>query len=120
MPNKIDKIAIADAFLKRSAKLLPCQKEMVLYWHNKGMSQRKLAAMFSVSRRLITFIIDPKKLERNFVGYELIESYKDIIELKVDKNICLKVDRKNKKIENKVEIQKVDPSLLNKIFVCDY
>jgi transposase len=65
MPNKIDKIAIADAFLKRSAKLLPCQKEMVLYWHNKGMSQRKLAAMFSVSRRLITFIIDPKKLERN-------------------------------------------------------
>jgi transposase len=65
MPNKIDKIAIADAFLKRSAKLLPCQKEMVLYWHNKGMSQRKLAAMFSVSRRLITFIIDPKKHKRN-------------------------------------------------------
>jgi transposase len=67
MPYKTDNIAIADAFLKRSAKLLPCQKEMVLYWHNKGMSQRKLAAMFNVSRRLITFIIDPKKLERNLV-----------------------------------------------------
>jgi transposase len=65
MPDKFDKIAIADAFFKRSAKLLPCQKQMVLYWHNKGMSQRELAAMFSVSRRLITFIIEPKKLERN-------------------------------------------------------
>ena len=61
MPFKTDKISLDDSFLKRSAKLLPCQKEMVIYWHNRGLSQRKLAALFNVSRRLITFIIDPAK-----------------------------------------------------------
>jgi len=38
---------------------------MVLYWTQQGLSQRKLAAMFKVSRRLITFIQDPKKQEKN-------------------------------------------------------
>ena len=61
MPYKVETLAINDAFLKRSAKLIPCQKEMVIYWHNRGLSQRKLAALFNVSRRLITFIIDPAK-----------------------------------------------------------
>lgn len=65
MPNKQDKIALADPFLKRSCKLLPCQKEMVVWWANQGLSQRKLAAMFHVSRRLIQFICDPKKHKGN-------------------------------------------------------
>lgn len=65
MPSKNEKIALSDPFLKRSAKLLPCQKEMVIYWHNKGFSQRNLAKMFNVSRRLITFIINPKALEES-------------------------------------------------------
>ena len=65
MPFKTDKLALNDSFFKRSAKLLPCQKEMVLYWHNRGLSQRKLAKMFNVSRRLITFIIYPDKLKSN-------------------------------------------------------
>jgi len=65
MPSKIDKISIDDAFLKKSAKLLPCQKEMIVYWNNRGSSQRKLALMFNVSRRLIQFILDPSKHQAN-------------------------------------------------------
>ena len=65
MPYKTDKQKLGDPFLKRSCKLLPCQKEMVLYWTNQGLSQRKLAKLFNCSRRLITFIQDPKKKEDN-------------------------------------------------------
>jgi DNA modification methylase len=61
-----------------------------------------------------------KKLERNFVGYELMDSYKEIIELKVEKGICVKVDRKNRKLESKMEFNEVDPSLLNKVLLSDY
>jgi transposase len=65
MPYKTDKISINDSFLKRSVKLLPCQKERIVYYSGLGMSQRKLASMFNVSRRLIQFILDPKKVEDN-------------------------------------------------------
>lgn len=65
MPYKTEKIALSDSFLKRSSKLLPCQKEMVVYWSNRGLSQRSLAKMFNVSRRLIQFIINPDKLKAN-------------------------------------------------------
>jgi len=65
MPFKTDKISINDAFLKKSTKLLPCQKEMIVYWNNRGSSQRKLALMFNVSRRLIQFILDPSKHQAN-------------------------------------------------------
>ena len=65
MPYKTEKLSLESPFLKRSVKLLPCQKEMICYWSKMGYSQRKLAKMFKVSRRLITFIIDPKKHEKN-------------------------------------------------------
>lgn len=70
MPYKTDKQAIKDPFLERRIKLLPCQKEMVIYWTNLGLSQRKIAAMFGVSRRLITFIQSPEKLKRNLEARE--------------------------------------------------
>lgn len=65
MPRKTDIIAIAEPFLKRSCKLLQCQKEMVVYWINKGLSQRKVALMFNVSRRLIQFISNPQTHHQN-------------------------------------------------------
>lgn len=67
MPYKFetDKIKLNSPFLDRRFKLLPCQKEMVLYWTKQGLSQRKIAKMFKVSRRLITFIQDPKKKEKD-------------------------------------------------------
>ena len=65
MPYKTEKIKYDCPFLDKRSKLLPCQKEMVVYYHNQGYSQRKLAAMFNVSRRLITFIADPEKHKKN-------------------------------------------------------
>jgi transposase len=65
MPYKTEKLKLDSPFLDKRVKLLPCQREMVLYWTQQGLSQRKIAAMFKVSRRLITFIQDPKKKERD-------------------------------------------------------
>lgn len=66
MPYKTDKLKLDSPFLKRTAKLLPCQKEMIIYWSKvMGYSQRQLAKMFNVSRRTITFIIDPEQLKQN-------------------------------------------------------
>jgi transposase len=65
MPYKTEKMKLDSPFLDRRVKLLPCQKEMVVYWTNQGLSQRKLAKMFNVSRRLIQFIQDPKKKEKD-------------------------------------------------------
>ncbi len=66
MPFKTDKQKLDSPFLKRTVKLLRCQKEMIIYWSKvKGYSQRQLAKMFSVSRRTIQFIIDPEKLKNN-------------------------------------------------------
>jgi len=67
MPHITEKIAIADPFLKRSTKLLPCQREMIVWWRvNRGLSQNQLAKMFHVSRRLITFVLDPEKRLLNY------------------------------------------------------
>ena len=65
MPYVTDTQSLQSPFLKRSVKLLPCQKEMICYWSKQGYSQRRLAKMFHVSRRLITFVLDPKKLAKN-------------------------------------------------------
>lgn len=66
MPSKTDNIKIDCPFIDRRVKLLPCQKEMVVYYYNKGFSQRKIAKMFNVSRRLIVFIIYPDRLIKNY------------------------------------------------------
>lgn len=65
MPFVTDNISICCPFLDRRTKLLPCQKEMVLHYHKLGYSQRKIASMFNVSRRLVIFITHPEKMEKN-------------------------------------------------------
>jgi transposase len=65
MPYKTEKLKLDSPFLDKRVKLLPCQREMVMYWTERGLSQRKIAAMFKVSRRLITFIQDPEKKKRD-------------------------------------------------------
>lgn len=65
MPYKTDKMKLDSPFLDRRVKLLPCQREMVIFWTERGLSQRKIAKMFNVSRRLITFIQDPRKKEKD-------------------------------------------------------
>ena len=62
MPRLTDSIALADPFLKRNVKILPCQREMIPFMYARGgCSQRSLARMYQCSRRLITFILDPQK-----------------------------------------------------------
>ena len=65
MPYKSEKFVLPSKMMDKRVKLLPCQKEMISYWTERGLSQRQLAKMFNVSRRLITFIQDPSKQERN-------------------------------------------------------
>lgn len=61
MPAKADKVTIADPFLDRRTKLLPCQKEMVIWWNDHtDATQTQIAKMFKVDRRTISFIIDPQ------------------------------------------------------------
>lgn len=65
MPYKSDSYKLPSEMMDKRVKLLPCQREMVLYWTKEGISQRALAKMFNVSRRTITFIQDPEKLVKN-------------------------------------------------------
>ena len=67
MPRKTDIIPIADAFFKKSAKLLPCQKERIVALYNQQFSLVQLAAMFKVNRRAIDFIVHPENLEQNIM-----------------------------------------------------
>lgn len=62
MPFKTDKNKLDDPFLKKNIKLIPCQKEMVKYWHNVlGIGIRQISRDFKVSRRLIQFILFPER-----------------------------------------------------------
>lgn len=65
MPYKTDKLAIKDPFLDRRTKLLPCQREMVHYWHNAGASINSIARMFHVNKRLIQFELFPDRKKQN-------------------------------------------------------
>lgn len=65
MPYRIDNIAIKDPFLDSRIRLLPCQKEMIKWWSERGESSRKIASRFKVSRRSVQFIIDPEKIIQN-------------------------------------------------------
>lgn len=65
MPRLTDTIAIADTLLKRSAKLLPCQKEMMHYWHERDMGVRAIARMFHCNKRTVQFELFPERHKRN-------------------------------------------------------
>lgn len=66
MPYKSEKIKIEGTKLDRRRKLTEDQKEYIRWLREEeGLSQRQLAAMFGVSRRLITYILDPEKEKKN-------------------------------------------------------
>ena len=65
MPQKIDKIGLSTPFLDRRVKLLPCQKERMLYMKNStGKSYAQLAAFYKVSKRTIMFCCNPESLAK--------------------------------------------------------
>lgn len=64
MPYKSQKISIRGTEFDRRQKLTPEQRGEIYHrYHTEYVSQRQLAREYGVSRRLITFIIDPDKLE---------------------------------------------------------
>jgi len=65
MPRKTDIQPINNKFLDRRIKLLDCQKEMVFYWYNNGLSINKIAKMFHVNKRTIQFLLFPERLKKN-------------------------------------------------------
>lgn len=66
MPRKTDIIAIGNTTLKRSSKLLECQKEMIVYWYKvHGNSINSIARMFHVNKRTVQFILFPERHKRN-------------------------------------------------------
>lgn len=59
MPLKIDKIKLAGTQFDGRAKLSEEQRQAIRILAREGYSQRKLAAMFGVSKRLVQSIISP-------------------------------------------------------------
>ena len=66
MPYKSQKIPICGTEYDRRQKLMPEQRAEIYHrYHTEDVSQRQLAREYGVSRRLVTFIIDPDKLEES-------------------------------------------------------
>lgn len=64
MPYLSSKILIKNTKHDRRIKLKPSDKIRIRVLYKTGeYSQRKLAKKYNVSRRLIQFVLDPKKLE---------------------------------------------------------
>lgn len=59
-----DKLRIDNETLDKRVKLTSEQKQEIKK-NVLGLSQRKLAAMYGVSRRTIQFILDPDKIKEN-------------------------------------------------------
>jgi transposase len=64
MPPKVDKLAIKNDKLDRRRKLTDSQR-IEIKANREGLSQRKLASKYGVSRRTIQFILDPEKRAEN-------------------------------------------------------
>lgn len=66
MPFKSEKIVICGSMYDRRQKLTPEQRAEIYHrYATTEVSQRQLAREYGVSRRLITFIVDPDKMEEN-------------------------------------------------------
>lgn len=67
MPYKSEKIKIAGTKYDRRVKLTELQKSEIRE-NVGGLSQRKLAALYGVSRRLIVFVQYPERLKENVLN----------------------------------------------------
>lgn len=66
MPYKSSKIIISGTEHDRRRKITPQQKAEIFHrYTTTDISQRQLAREYGVSRRLITFIVNPENEERN-------------------------------------------------------
>ena len=65
MPYLSEKIKIAGTEFDRRIKLTKEQKREIKKLSSAGLSQRKIADIYNVDRRLISFIINPAAYEEN-------------------------------------------------------
>ena len=65
MPYLSEKIKIAGTEFDRRIKLTEEQKKEIKELSSAGLSQRKIAAIYKVDRRLISFILNPASYEEN-------------------------------------------------------
>ena len=65
MPYLSEKIKIAGTKFDRRIKLSEEQKEEIKKLSSAGLSQRKIAGIYKVDRRLISFILNPASYEEN-------------------------------------------------------
>lgn len=61
MPIKAEHIKLAGTKYDARAKLTPDQREAIKVLSREGYSQRKLAVMFNVSKRLVQSIVSPSE-----------------------------------------------------------
>ena len=61
-----------------------------------------------------------KRLGRNFAGYEIMDSYEEIINKKVAKNTCVKVNRLEPKKITVPSNNVIDSKILNRVFNSDF
>lgn len=61
MPIKAEHIKLSGTKYDARAKLTPDQREAIKVLSREGYSQRKLAVMFNVSKRLIQSIVSPSE-----------------------------------------------------------
>jgi DNA-directed RNA polymerase specialized sigma24 family protein len=65
MPFKTDKLKLGLKVLKRSSRLLDCQKERILAMYGEGVSITQLGKIFHCNKRTIQFLLFPERLKKN-------------------------------------------------------
>lgn len=65
MPYLSEKIKIAGTEFDRRIKLTSEDREEIVKLYSSGLSQRKIAALYKVDRRTISFIVNPSALDEN-------------------------------------------------------
>lgn len=84
MPYKSEKILIRGTRYDRRNKLTAEQRQEIFHrYHTESVSQRQLACEYGVSRRLISYIVDPEKAE---IAKEILRQRKAKGMYKPDKN----------------------------------
>jgi len=69
MPAIVDKITINNEKLDKRVKLSSEDKKEIVVLYDAGVySQRELAKLYNVSRRLIVFTLYPERREANYIA----------------------------------------------------
>jgi predicted HTH transcriptional regulator len=101
MPYLSEKIIIEKTKFDKRIKLTDDDKKLIIWLREEEkLSQRQLAARFNVSRRLITFVLDPEKKVRDLENREKRGGWKQYYDK--EKNTEYMKDHRNYKQDLKV------------------